>query len=142
MVEFCEAFTDFEGDYGLVSKAIARRIFKDSSEADRKIEIERLKEWAASIDDKEMKKVVLSDIKELSKRKPGNKKAEWYATGAVGDEDDNSSDFKFTGVWKRYRDYLAECPRYPLRGPPEWDLTEWSDEEKKPFSFAHMDNSD
>ncbi|KAF9534768.1 hypothetical protein CPB83DRAFT_866135 [Crepidotus variabilis] len=143
MVDFCRSFKDLSGKYGHVCKAIARRIFKDKSPADYKLEITRLQEWAAGLEDKEMKKTIQAEIKKMTKNKAGSKaKTAWYSTGEVIDENDNRPDFKFTGVWKRYRDYLSECPRVPLRGPPEWDLTEWTKAEREPYSFDSMGDFD
>lgn len=70
-------------------------------------------------------------------KEPKSKKPWWY-DGVEGAEDEKDSDFALTRVWKEYKDYLSESPTLPLRGPPIWDLNEWDEADKAPFSFDNM----
>lgn len=145
MFDYTQAFKDMGGKYGYICKAIARRVLKEKSDEDYKLDIEQLKEWAANLEDGEMKaeikETIAERIKDLKKERTSRKKIEaWFATGKVVDEDDNSSDCKMTSVWKKYKDHLSDCPRVPLRGPPEWDLSKWTEEQKQPFSFDSMED--
>ncbi|THH30678.1 hypothetical protein EUX98_g3494 [Antrodiella citrinella] len=60
----------------------------------------------------------------------------WYEEGRDGaDEDYDNDNFVLARVWKAYNAYLQGCSTStkPLRGPPQWDLSKWSDAQKAPF---------
>ncbi|KAL5501711.1 hypothetical protein ACEPAH_8971 [Sanghuangporus vaninii] len=43
--------------------------------------------------------------------------------------------FRVFSTWKEYKDYLRVTCHVPFYGPPEWDLMQWTDEDKQPFKF-------
>lgn len=64
----------------------------------------------------------------------------WYITNKVCQENYEAPPFKLSRVWKEYKEYLKGCPRYPVLGPAEWDLSKWTSEDKRPFEFDGMDD--
>jgi len=127
----------FDHSYPAVCRAIAGRLFKVKSATDKALENARTKEWVKGLEDKEEKKELLNQLKEIEKEDAKGKP--WFMKGEVEDENLRDADLTLSRVWKDYKDILREYPDYPMRGSRYWDLTEWNDEEKKPFEFGGRD---
>ncbi|KAI0677630.1 hypothetical protein C8Q78DRAFT_1003597 [Trametes maxima] len=63
----------------------------------------------------------------------------WFGDVNVKDAQKTHRDFAVSRTWKEYKDALAGSPNVPLRGPPTWNLTEWTDEDKRPFLFKNFE---
>ncbi|BFZ65088.1 hypothetical protein YB2330_006251 [Saitoella coloradoensis] len=73
----------------------------------------------------------------------GNREDEWYLPGNEADAPaPKATTFKFTTWYNKLQKHLKEVPVVPFRGPPEWDLTKWTKEERAPFAFGGMDSDD
>lgn len=126
--------------YYKVLNGIGRRLFKNKSPEADELQKARVEEWIKTLPADEQ-----AEIKKT--REEGDEDEDededdgvaWYDEKGP-DENHKSKDYTFSRVWKEYRTYLRECPEVPLRGPPEWDLTEWSDADKAPFSFDNMED--
>ncbi|THV08324.1 hypothetical protein K435DRAFT_7585 [Dendrothele bispora CBS 962.96] len=127
-----------ESAYGVVCKAVGKRLFKDKSEEQKALEIAWVQEWQNSRnvdkpeDDEEQQE---EEEDEDEEDKGGNKP--WFRGGKEAEEDLKDRDFSRERVWKEYRGYLNETPNFPLRGPPCWDISEWTEEEKRPFLLSN-----
>jgi hypothetical protein len=127
-----------DSPYYNVCKGIGKRLFKDKSDETVALEKARLEEWIAGLDEGEQA-TVRAGMKEEEEAAEGHVEKPWYADACDWYENDRDENFVMTRVWKEYKDYLRDCPTAPLRGPMEWDITEWTEEEKKEFSFDSMD---
>ena len=125
-----------ESKYKLLCKAIARRVFKNKTEADIALDASRLEEWANGLEGDE-KKEIKAQLKKISdERAAGSTKIkQWYKMGKVCDEDDDDDDFSYYRVWKAYKEFLSGVPTKPLRGPPKWDINKWTAAERSAFEF-------
>ena len=89
--------------------------------------------------------VVSSGCKEMDEHSPDSNDLEYLLFNKIqkntvsNDPDDKDDDYAMSRVWKEYKEYLANTPTMPLRGPMNWDISEWTEEEKKEFSFDNMD---
>lgn len=142
--------------YEPVLKGIARRLFVGKTEADFIREREMAEEWVRGLrdnsddddededeDDEDEgeprgKKGMEKALKKIADKHAAAKAAgmpfrPWFVEGEIIANVPN--DIKFARAWKEYKDYLAGCPRVPMRGPPKWDLTTWTATEKEPFQF-------
>jgi hypothetical protein len=119
-----------------VARGIARRLFKDKTDADFALEQKQREEWLETITDEEDRKKLTSIIQDIAKER---REKPWYMKGDVCSEDKRISSLSLTPVWKEYRTYLAGVPEGPMRGP-SWDIRDWSDAEKRPFQFKFMDS--
>ncbi|KAL5519916.1 hypothetical protein ACEPAG_1576 [Sanghuangporus baumii] len=72
---------------------------------------------------------------EKEEAKKTNASKVWFGKAKATDAAREHSTFRSTTMWKKYKNYLAKCSQKPLRGPPVWDLTKWSVEEKQQFSL-------
>ncbi|KAI0089088.1 hypothetical protein BDY19DRAFT_944159 [Irpex rosettiformis] len=142
--------------YAIVCRGIGKRLFKNKSPDVVAREKAMVKEWIDSLG-KEEKEIVERRMKEDAededeedededKEKEDEDEDEddededdtpWFEKGKA-DENLKDPSFTFSRVWKEYTAYLKEVPTVPFRGPPIWDLTEWTDEEKAPFLFSNM----
>ena len=50
---------------------------------------------------------------------------------------ENDGQFRLSKTWKQYKDYIREDPDEPR---PDYDLTKWTEEDKKQYSFDSMDS--
>lgn len=132
--EFGEGMNEIgcESSYATTCKAIANGLFKDTTVADRALYEARLHEYADSIDDVEEKKETVESFQEYMK-KIRKEKVVWYMKGKV-----DKDEIKNVGLTRAWNDYRGQAPAVPFRGPPEWDLTKWTEEDKKPFLFGNM----
>ena len=144
VVDFTETIgEDFDcPEYGYLSRAIARRLFKDKSEADFKLEMDRLNEWVAGLEEGEEKDVFGEAVKELAAKRAteaskGKQVKHWFSEGEVCDEDVKNTDFTLSRIWKEYKSHTKD-----ISGRNEWDLTKWSEAERKACSFDAMDDDD
>jgi hypothetical protein len=118
--------------------AVGHRLFSNKSDADKQLEQDMVTEWRASLPED-----VRSQINEPNSDDEDEDEEEskpWYQGGEDEDEHAKDSDYAMTRVWKEYRDHLITVPTVPLRGPPTWDLSEWSEEEKAQFSLDRFDD--
>ena len=136
IVDCAETLGDDDADYASVARGIARRLFKDKTDADFALEQKQRESWLATITDEEDREELTSIIQEMAKEK-GEKP--WYMKGSVCSEDKRISSLSLTPVWKEYKTYLSGVPEGPMRGP-SWDIRHWSDAEKRPFQFKFMDS--
>lgn len=130
-------------NYNRVCQAIGWRLFNGKFEENTALEKARFEEWKKRLDPKELKEMEArggdEDEDEDDDDDEDNSKKPWYLKGAREDEDAKHKDLVLSRIWKEYKDLLRESPTVPMRGPPIWDLTEWSHEEKKPFLFSEME---
>ena len=96
------------------------------------LEKARVEEYINTFDSEEQK-----DMREMVKEAEREKKrqAPWWKDG---EEDFKDPDFSYTRVWKEYKGYLTGVPDGPLRGPPYWDISDWSESEKRAFSLDNQ----
>lgn len=123
-----------KSDYMSPCKAVANALFKETAVADQALYEARLREYAEGIKDVEEKKSFLEDVDEYVNAAK-EEKTIWYTKGKIG-----KSEIKTTGLTRAWSDYKGRAPGVPFRGPPEWDLTKWSEKDKSPFSFDNMDD--
>ena len=127
-----------DSDYVPVARGIARRLFKDKSKADLELEQKQREEWFKGIKDKEEKEIMAPAMKSIAKEKEGK---QWYMKGEVANEDARNSSLSLGPVYKEYKAFLSEVPKFPMKGP-SWDIADWTPAEKKAFSFDGMMDSD
>jgi len=129
-----------DSPYYIVCKGIGKRLFKDKSDETVALEKARVEEWLASLSTKEQESL-RAQMKEDADAEAaeGHIEKPWYTGARDRDEDDKDDDYAMSRVWKEYKEYLANTPTMPLRGPMNWDISEWTEEEKKEFSFDNMD---
>ncbi|KAJ3568829.1 hypothetical protein NP233_g5452 [Leucocoprinus birnbaumii] len=120
--------------YTAACKAIANSLFKNTTSANQKLHEARLREYAESIEDAERRIHVLEDVEEYVKEVKKTKSV-WYNKGNIG-----KSEIKNTGLTRAWSDYKGRAPAAPFRGPPEWDLSKWTEEDKSEFSYDNMDD--
>lgn len=124
---------------------MARRLFTGKTEADFACERDMLREWSRRMDDEDDRKDVEEELDRMAEERSkavaaGKPIKPWFDEGAVGTN--ISNELKFARVWKDYREYLTGVPKQPLMGPPKWDITTWTDAEKKPYHFGEEEDSD
>lgn len=124
-----------DSDYAKLARAIARRLFKDKTEADLALEKARLNEWVESVEDKEEKDEIEAELKEKEEEDDDGSGKPWFKKGKICDEDEKDPDWVLTRVWKEYKSHLSSVPSGPMRGPGSWDISKWSAAQKKPFEF-------
>jgi hypothetical protein len=132
--------------YHLVCKAIGRRLFKDKSPEVVAMEKARLQEWIASLG-KAVQAHVRAALKEneeeaVEAAAEGHVEKAWYAGGKASDEHDKDPDYTLSRVWREYREFLFTVPTKPLRGPPNWDISKWSEAQRQPFKFGNGGDDD
>jgi len=140
VAEWCDEMEKMSGspDYGLVCKAIGRRLFKDKSDAYVAMEKARLEEWINGLEGEDRAEIE-EDLKEEESEA---KKEPWYADGKSSDEQDKNQDFVLSRVWKEYKEHLATIPKGPMRGPGTWDISKWTAAQKKEFEFDGQSDSE
>ena len=127
-----ETMGDVGSPYYTVCQGIGERLFKEKSKETIALEKARAEEYINTFDSEEQK-----DMREMVKEAEREKKrqASWWKDG---EEDFKDPDFSYTRVWKEYKSYLAGVPDGPLRGPPYWDISDWSESEKRAFSLDNQ----
>lgn len=123
----------YESAYECVCKAIGRRLFEGKTTEQKQLEKVRVEEWLKTVDKEEQG----NDDDEDDEDDDDDK--EWFSGAKLKDEELKDPDFALSRVWKEYKEYLKFVPTLPLRGPPEWDITSWTDAQKRPFLFSTMD---
>ncbi|CAL1701217.1 unnamed protein product [Somion occarium] len=124
--------------YPEVLRGIGRRLFKDKPADVIALETAREEEWIKSLHVAQQERV-RENKKEMEEENEGAKP--WYEEGSA-DEDLKDRHLTLSTNYKRWKDYLKDAPTMPLRGPPTWDLTEWTAEERAQFSFDQSDDSE
>jgi hypothetical protein len=124
---------DAESNYHLVCKAIGRRLFANKLPEVIAVEKARLEEWIHSLD-KEIQGRIREKMEEEASE--GHVGMPWYHGGNASDEDEKDKNYTLSRVWKEYKAYLSLAPTVPLRGPPFWDISDWSEKDKQRFKFT------
>ena len=156
--EWGETWEDcLDSKYQIVCRGIGKRLFEDKSPETLAREKAMAQEWIDGLD-KEQQERIKRKLKEddedeededdeddedgdnegNEKGAKDKKETPWFDKGEAN-ENLKHRNFIFSRVWKEYNAYLDEVPLVPLKGPPVWDLTEWTEEEKAPFLFSNMD---
>ena len=142
--EWDDGLDDTAGYYR-ICKALGYRLFKDKTEDDREIEKARIDEWVTSMEKEEKDEYLKfkedGDEDEDEEEEEESSK-DWFAEGKKFNEDEKIKEIGLARAWKEYKEYLQDVPTMPLRGPPQWDLTKWSDLDKKPFLFSNQGDGD
>jgi len=104
--------------------------------------MDRLNEWVAGLEEGEEKDVFGEAVKELTAKRAteaskGKQVNYWFSEGEVCDEDVKNTDFTLSRIWKEYKSHTKD-----ISGRNEWDLTKWSEAERKACSFDAMDDDD
>jgi len=128
--------------YAKLARAIARRLFKDKTEADLALEKARLNEWVESFEDKKERDEIKADLKEKEEEDDDGSEKSWFKKGKICDEDEKDPDWVLSRVWKEYKSHLSSVPSGPMRGPGSWDINKWSAAQKKPFEFGNDGSED
>ncbi|KAI0346828.1 hypothetical protein BDW22DRAFT_1424941 [Trametopsis cervina] len=128
-----------EAEYPIVLRGVAKRLFHGKPPELIAREKDMLKEWIATLDEEEQQEVneAMSEEAQADEEGEGEGAERWFDERYADEYMDDRS-FKLSRVWKEYTTYLQEVPTMPLRGPPIWDLTQWTEEEKAPFLFSNM----
>jgi hypothetical protein len=121
-----------KSDYTTSCKAIANDLFKNAAASNRARYEAQLREYAESIDDEQDKQDFLEEVEDYL---ADLEEVTWYMEGKVG-----KPEIKNTGLTKAWSNYRGTAPNAPFRGPPEWDLTKWTEEDKKPFTFGSIEH--
>ncbi|KDQ64402.1 hypothetical protein JAAARDRAFT_683621 [Jaapia argillacea MUCL 33604] len=132
-----------DSPYYFVCKGIGKRLFKGKSDEVKALEESRLEEWIQSLDAKNQKAVreaIKEDEEEDAELAAEGKPTKTWYSGKADEEDDD--DYRLTRIWKEYKDYLSGVPTKPLRGPPKWDISKWSQAEKAAFSLDRFGGDD
>lgn len=131
------------GKYTTVLNGIGRRLFNVKDETPESIALEeaRVEEWIKALPEEQQEEIkrIHAEKDEDEDEDEDEEGKVWYEEGEA-DEDYDHRSFVLSRVWKEYKAYLAKCPVKPLRGPPEWDLSKWSNAQKAPFLFDNMDD--
>lgn len=131
-----ENLGDVGSPYYTVCQGIGERLFESKSKETLALEKARVEEYIKTFDKKEQKDM-RAMVKEAAEEKKGQ--APWWEGG---DEHLKDADLSYTRVWKEYKGYLGGVDDEPLRGPPYWDISDWSEAEKKPFLFDNEERFD
>jgi hypothetical protein len=91
----------------------------------------RLSQWLASLPSSDRRA-----IRQALKEQAEETRDDWWKDGENYNEDEKHPDFAMVRVWKEYKDFLGGGSLLPFRGPPEWDLTKWTEEEKRDFRLS------
>ncbi|KAL4249125.1 hypothetical protein ABKN59_005765 [Abortiporus biennis] len=140
--EWAEAFPE-PGLYRKVINGIGKRLFGNKSTTVKELEKARVDEWISTLSENDQKELreVMKEQEEDADEDMVDDETFW---GTIKDDeaDENVDDDELSlyKIWKEYKEYLLECPTKPFRGPPQWDLTKWSQEDKAPFSYEAMDD--
>ncbi|ODQ50133.1 hypothetical protein SAICODRAFT_62224, partial [Saitoella complicata NRRL Y-17804] len=149
---FCGPLEDFDGGPGenwlnaiIFLKEIKKIVREELEPTDEVKEQEKkwYEAWKTALNEKTRKAIEKAE-EEDGDEDEGNREDEWYLSGDEADAPaPKAATFKFTTWYNKLQKHLKEVPVYPLRGPPEWDLTKWTKEERAPFAFgAGMDSED
>lgn len=130
-----------EAGYGKICKAIGRRLFANKSEEVRELEKKRVQEWMDKLPVDIREDYVKSkgqDEEDNANDGEDRKDGEWFEDGLSVDEDKKIKALARTRTGKKYKDYLGGGRLMPFRGPPKWDLTTWTNKEKKKFFHGRL----
>ncbi|KAJ7590622.1 hypothetical protein C8J56DRAFT_538313 [Mycena floridula] len=121
-----------DANYHLVCRAIGWRLFSNKAKEIEELEKARAAEWLNSLpeEDQEYLKAGMDEEQDDEEAKKS-----WFQSGEHEDENERHSDLSLTRVWKEYRD-LAREETSIFQPAFIWDLTEWTDEEKKPYLYS------
>ncbi|KAK7470406.1 hypothetical protein VKT23_001832 [Stygiomarasmius scandens] len=131
VTRFCEFMKGqgCESDYDRVCKAVGKRLFKNKSKHRQALESSWARNWWNNCDEDVIERLDDED-------KDNNDGKPWYYGGTYVDEDLKDPDFSRERVWKEYKDHLRGSLNCPCYGPPYWDLTRWSEDDKRPFLYS------
>jgi len=126
-----------KSNYSAICKAKAHALFKDTTTTNQTLYEAYLRGYAESIEDaedaEEKKEFLVSVEKYVKKTKTAGDV--WYMKGRIGEHE-----IKTTGLGRAWNKCKHSAPIAPLQGPKEWDLTKWTKEDKKHFSFHSRDD--
>jgi hypothetical protein len=136
--------------YADICRAIALRLFGSRTPAERRaLERARVEEWVAHMEPEDRKDYLeakkrreadeAEEEEEEDKDKDKDKDEEWFKGGAGVDESKKPRGMALVTVWQMYRSRVNAAPNCPMRGPPEWDISEWTENDRKEFLFDNMD---
>jgi hypothetical protein len=113
---------------------LARRLFDHQWLELEELKIARVEAWTLELEEEDRGEVKRMMEEEEEENGPDYR---WY----LDDEDEGEEDgreVKLTPAWKEYKGYLRGVPTRPLRGPPNWDISKWSDAQKAPFLLKNI----
>lgn len=129
-----------------VCNGVARRLFpyrdrkRDAAAYDARVALEkaRVAEWIAGLtaEEKEEANAWLEkpdDDDDEDEDKEDDPDKPWYGGPKDGDEDDDDEDYVLSRVWREYRQHVGGLP---LKGPPNWDISKWTEAQVRPFKAA------
>lgn len=138
-------------DVANVVRGVGKNLFKDKTEEDFALEKRRYEEWEQSVKneededegtkDAEMNKNDKSNEDEDEDEDEEEKGKPWYTKGSAWDLNMRNSDLSLWPVWKAYKAFLAQDSPGPAMGGQWWDISDWTNAEKKPFLFSTMRDS-
>jgi len=123
-----------KSNYPAICKAKARTLFKDTTTTDQTLYEARLRGYAESIEDAEEKKEFLVSVeKHVKKTKAAGDV--WYMKGRIVEHEIETTNLE--KAWNRCRQDALIVPSGSWR---DWDLSKWTEEDKKRFSFCNRDD--
>ncbi|KAK7470407.1 hypothetical protein VKT23_001833 [Stygiomarasmius scandens] len=142
VTEFCGLMKSqgCNSDYDRVCKAVGHRLFKNKTDEQRAQEIAWAQAWWDNLKkDGDNDDSMEGEDEDEDEDDEDNDGRSWFHGADEADEDMKDPDFSRERVWKEYKDYLRGVPDCPMRGPPYWDISEWEEQDKKPFLFSSME---
>lgn len=109
---------------------------------DQVLEAQMVEEWKASLDAEALAEMKAAQEEENDEEEDDeDEDPDAWMVAQPGDAKvkDTARQFSLAGPWKDYKDCLRESPNVPLRGPPYWDIDEWTEQDKKPFLLSNSD---
>jgi len=122
-----------KSNYPAICKAKARALFKDTTATDQTLYEVRLRRYAEGIEDAEEKKEFLVSVEKLVKNEAA--RDVWYMKGRNLEHEIETTDLE-----KALERCRHDAPIVPLGSWKDWDLTKWTEEDKKRFSFCNGDD--
>ena len=123
-----------KSNYPAICKAKARTLFKDTTTTDQALYEARLRGCAESIEDAEEKKEFLVNMeKHVKKTKAAGDV--WYMKGRIVEHEIETTNLE--KAWNRCR---QDALIVPSGSWEDWDLSKWTEEDKKRFSFCNRDD--
>lgn len=123
-------------------RGIGKRLFEKKPKAQTKKEEEWLKEWILSLPEETQEKIRQGMEEEEEERRKKREEARqrgeeveekpWYDEGRA-DEGSQDDDLNLNDAWKAYRKVSEGGLPGPFEGPSSWDITRWTEEDKKPY---------
>ncbi|KAF8897760.1 hypothetical protein BD779DRAFT_1608275 [Infundibulicybe gibba] len=128
-----------DSNYSAVCKAIGKRLFQSTWEADCALEKAQTEEWANGLEERD-RALVKRGLAEMAEEDEDEDDEEpWFAGGNLEDED--AAGFALSSAWKQYRAYLQASPNVP-QCAGGWDISKWTPAQKKEYEFDGGSDSD